>query len=303
MKLSNLFAAIRVHAGSFVGALGLAFAIISPFIDSSNPWKYVFSFIAVIFFVGIFYWIYDRLDSRDMKMFFTEKSNLWNIFIHNSNNSPSLPSFDKIAVHNDVQSHPLSKHDKRKMCIIQIGFIITDTSNRVLVVRRKGRFHLLKKHKRNVIISFSPFPARYNQDVKILDIYHREIPSTMGCEPKIRRMNTPIIVKNYTYFRHYIFYLYKASYNLSFVDSKGNTDQKTLRSIFFENGNYFKKDHDEIVGFFTLDELRCMQSSGDIQGFADKEAIDQIISSCISDRGQRPADRSRLSANRGPTCK
>lgn len=251
--------------------LGIVYTLIS-----QNTWQEKSIALGAIILLAfiILHFIYCtqyRVQSRDWKMFFKNDSDLHRENISNE----SYPKLENLVTHPDVCCALLTPEMRKNTHIVQIGFVIigkmdTDSQEKgILLIERKGSHHWYGKHKESILVSFSPFPARYEEKFDILSIYAREIPSAYAVTPKI----TPLCVHPPAVWQGedctHLFYIYTAEYEEVFTEDN-------LKKLFCIGGHPFVKDHDGIKNICPHGEIARLDKENKLQGNADTTATNAL---------------------------
>ena len=166
----------------------------------------------------------------------------------------------------DLETGILSRAQGRDKIIIQIAFVIMDAKKQILVLRRRKHWH--RTDFESILVSFSPFPTKYEQKLCISEIYHREIPKNKnGDEPEFKHLCNVA-------HGAYCFFVYIAEYNkLSFTEGESSKINNEIMERLFKtaSGKYFLKDHDEISCVVTVDQLRDTPNRAEEEMFIDAE--------------------------------
>lgn len=222
----------------------------------------------------ILYFIYCtqyRVLSRDWKMFFKNNSTLHKENITNE----TYPKLEDLVKHPDVCCTLLTPNMRKNTHIVQISFVIigkmdTDSQEKgILLIDRKGSNHWYGRHKKSILVSFSPFPARYEEKFDILNVYAREVPSAYAVPPKI----TPLCAHPKAVWQGadctHLFYIYTAEYEEIFT-------KNNVKRLFYVENHPFAKDHDDIQDIVSHQEIVALNKKGKLQGSADSAAINAL---------------------------
>lgn len=254
---------------NLLGILGIVVGIIGIVSDCFNVYTMIISFLLILIMLcWVFYGEY--YFPRETKMYCKSDSRL----AQDIRNPSNLAKIDitKCCKDQDLETGILSRAQGRDKIIIQIAFVIMDAKRQVIVLKRKKHWH--RTDFESILVSFSPFPTKYEQKLCISEIYHREIPKNKhGDEPEFKHLC------NVTH-GAYCFFVYVAEYNkLSFTEGESSKINKEIMERLFKtaSGKYFLKDHDEISCVVTVDQLRDTPNRAEREMFIDAE-VGQILS-------------------------
>lgn len=226
----------------------------------------IFALLLLITICRAFYDVY--YFPRETKMYCKSDSRL----AQDIRNPCKLAKMDIKECCKDLETGILSRAQGRDKIIIQIAFVIMDAKKQILVLRRRKHWH--RTDFESILVSFSPFPTKYEQKLCISEIYHREIPKNKnGDEPVFKHLCN--VTRG-----AYCFFVYVAEYNkLSFTEGESSKINKEIMKRLFKtaSGKYFLKDHDEISRVVTVNQLRDTPNRAEREMFIDAE-VRQILS-------------------------
>lgn len=238
----------------------------------------------VILTVIALYFVYRtqyKLASRDWKMHFLNDGSL-----HQQNKKEGhYPKLEDLLKHPEIRCAPLDAPVRTNKHIVQVGFVIVGRrpghteEKGILLIDREGKNHRFGRHKKTILVSFSPVPSRYEQQFDLLEIYAREIPSAYSSPPILTPLCIhPAAVRQGKECTH-LFYIYVAEYAEPFTDER-------LKRLFYAGKQPFVKDHDGIAGIFTFNEICRCQELKELQGEADAAAVNALHSYLSAPRSE-----------------
>lgn len=243
------------YSGFFLSSVfGTALVLVSMEEHQKNL-GIIFFFALLALIVIVAYWL--KQPHKETKMFFEKNSELAKCI--------SDLTLEEVVTHPDIKCAVLTDAQKKGKCIIQVSFILIDKSGQLAVIRRNS--HALHV-KDSLMISFSPFPNRFKEEISLPAIFSREVPEKKnGCCPKFS-----FLAKITDDDKNYFFFVYNAIYD----EIPDLNDPKLQAEIFCEDGEKksFVKDKDKILGFYKLEDIIRREETGDfIFRFADKQLL------------------------------
>jgi len=150
---------------------------------------------------------------------------------------------------NKMKNDGIDDEAKKKLCIIQFGFVITNKKNEILLINRTKKSHLLTKNE-SIVQSVSPSSNPKGEECPYyLDYVKSYYERQVKCDIKPSSFNFLAIIKNTIKNKDidYIFYIFQIKYNKnkSYFESEGLVKDSKLKLI---------NQLDELKGFIEIDK-------------------------------------------------